>query len=32
MGVESDRSGYLVRVSGDDLEIPVVLYLSPSSE
>lgn len=32
MGVTADHSGYLVRVSGDDLEIPLVLYLAPSSE
>jgi DNA-binding response OmpR family regulator len=32
LGVKVDRSGYLVRVSGDDLEIPIVLYISPTAE
>lgn len=32
LGVKIDHSGYLVRVSGDDLEIPIVLYISPTAE
>jgi DNA-binding response OmpR family regulator len=32
LGVSIDQSGYLVRVSGDDLEIPIVLYVSQTSE
>jgi DNA-binding response OmpR family regulator len=32
LGVKVDHSGYLVRVSGDDLEIPIVLYISPAAE
>jgi DNA-binding response OmpR family regulator len=32
LGVKVDHSGYLVRVSGDDFEIPIVLYISPAAE
>ncbi len=32
LGVAIDQSGYQIRVSGDGLEIPIVLYVSSLSE